>query len=114
MKRYKIKIPDMIPREYGRVACEIYGTKECVITHEFVTGEIVTIQLCTLGSQMYDVPRIWLEEVKEVPMTAEEWIEEDKSRGGFPMESGHFLDIRHRVKEAFKAGEENQKKRYAQ
>lgn len=54
------------------------------------------------------VMKSWLIPVEDKVQTSDEWVKEDKSRGEFPMQAGHFLDIRHRVKEAFEAGENNQ------
>jgi len=67
MKRYRLKIPEMINKDYCRLVSDIYSQKECKKHPTIESTEFghTLVQMCTVGEQTYSIPSDWLEEIIE-------------------------------------------------
>jgi len=69
MKRYRLKIPEMISRDDADVAYHLQQSGSCEF--EDRNGMLVCSQFSFLKRK---VPKDWLEEIKDEPMSPEEWV----------------------------------------
>lgn len=72
--KYKLKIPEMIPKEYGSIVEELDEYKDLIekkrITF-YQSTAVLTID-GKAGTYTYEIPKDWLVEVKESPF--QKWL----------------------------------------
>lgn len=75
MKRYRLKIPTTIKKEDCFKACNCYGKRDKIIED---TG--VWSQDGNMFFGMDYIPKDWLEEIKDEPDSAENWVRQNKEQ----------------------------------
>jgi len=105
MKKYRVRIPDMIEKRHAWIANAL-GCEDTVI------NELLAFDTLDGTVSFYDIPKTWLEEIKDEPITAEEWLRSEypeRYEGGYIKTSDyHDSNMRH----AFRSGEENERKKH--
>lgn len=106
-KKYRLRIPDMIRKEDAGIAEQCKGVEECievkVTCRNPESHKVVQIRRMTCH-----VPSEWLEEIKDGPVSAEEWFAmqypDNEIEDCFDCDGGDIISI-------FSAGGENHAKR---
>jgi hypothetical protein len=101
-KKYRLRIPKTISKK-----CLQFLSIEGWSIHWLVENEGTQIDILNEKYGDKKLPQDWMEEVKEDPISPEEWF---KHR--FGVNCGEYFFGRKKIIEAFKAGEENMKSRY--
>ena len=104
MKNYKLSIPDMIKKENAEMAYEL---KHITIVSD---NPDININGVTFNNIVNNIPEDWLEEIKEEPISADEWGRQKNTEKSL----GHIGWNTDSLVSSFKAGQENQKLRYKQ
>ena len=109
MKRYRLKIPDMIKRKNAIIAADFEAADE-VIEFGGPADNIPGYECVEArGGIVAQVPKDWLEEIKDKPVSAEEWgIATYGNTAEIQLRNFNTLEM----VGAFKAGEANNELRH--